>query len=127
MPRPTIPDRRETLLDVAERLVLDRGFDAMSVQSVADAAGRGVLPESIELRGGTDRVVTVADPAAHELGVEFPERSEPSGEELAELVDLVVRGEVQVPVAEVLPLGEAARGQGLVDAGRSGGKVVLVP
>jgi AcrR family transcriptional regulator len=39
MPRPTIPDRRETLLDVAERLVLERGFDAMSVQSVADAAG----------------------------------------------------------------------------------------
>ncbi|GAA2228685.1 hypothetical protein GCM10010413_26360 [Promicromonospora sukumoe] len=39
MPRPTIPDRRGTLLDVAERLVLDRGFDAMSVQSVADAAG----------------------------------------------------------------------------------------
>lgn len=39
MPRPTIPDRRETLLDVAERLVLDRGFDAMSMQSVADAAG----------------------------------------------------------------------------------------
>lgn len=39
MPRPTIPDRRETLLDVVERLVLDRGFDAMSMQSVADAAG----------------------------------------------------------------------------------------
>lgn len=39
MPRPTIPDRRETLLDVAEQLVLDRGFDVMTVQSVADAAG----------------------------------------------------------------------------------------
>lgn len=39
MPRPTIPDRRDTLLDVAERLVLDRGFDAMTVQAVADAAG----------------------------------------------------------------------------------------
>lgn len=39
MPRPTIADRRETLLDVAEQLVLDRGFDVMTVQSVADAAG----------------------------------------------------------------------------------------
>lgn len=100
---------------------------APTVDAVLDTSGRGVLPDSIELRGGTDRVLTLTDPAAHGLGVEFNERSEPSAEELTELVDLVVRGEVSVPVAKVLPLAEAARGQGLVDDGRSGGKVVLVP
>ncbi|PUB26283.1 NADPH:quinone reductase-like Zn-dependent oxidoreductase [Promicromonospora sp. AC04] len=100
---------------------------APTVDAVLDTSGRGVLPDSIELRGGTDRVLTLTDPAAHGLGVEFNERSKPSAEELTELVDLVVRGEVSVPVAKVLPLAEAARGQGLVDDGRSGGKVVLVP
>ncbi|MFC8800978.1 NADP-dependent oxidoreductase [Promicromonospora sp. NPDC057138] len=97
------------------------------VDAVLDAAGSGVLPDSIELRGGTDRVLTLTDPAAHGLGVEFNERSEPSAAELAELVGMVVRGEVSVPVAKVLPLAEAARGQALVDAGHSSGKVVLVP
>ena len=95
--------------------------------AVLDTSGRGVLPDSIELRGGTDRVLTITDPAAHGLGVQFTERSEPSAEDLGELVDLVVRGEVSVPVAKVLPLAEAARAQSLVDDGHSGGKVVLVP
>lgn len=39
MPRPLIPDRRRRILDAAEEFVLERGFDAMSVQSVADRAG----------------------------------------------------------------------------------------
>ncbi|MFI2364437.1 NADP-dependent oxidoreductase [Promicromonospora sp. NPDC019610] len=97
------------------------------VDAVLDTSGAGVLPDSIELRGGTDRVLTLTDPAAHGLGVEFSERAEPSAAELADLIDRVLRGEVSVPVAHVLPLAEAARGQGLVDGGHSGGKVVLVP
>uniref|UniRef100_UPI00055B9D35 zinc-binding dehydrogenase n=1 Tax=Promicromonospora kroppenstedtii TaxID=440482 RepID=UPI00055B9D35 len=100
---------------------------APAVDAVLDTTGRGVLPDSIELRGSTDRVLTLADDAAHGLGVEFTERSEPSAEELADLIGAVVRGEVSVPVAHVLPLTEAARAQALVDGGRSGGKVVLVP
>lgn len=100
---------------------------APAVDAVLDTAGSGVLPDSIELRGGTERVLTLADPAAHTLGVEFTERSEPSSEVLAEILDLVARGEVSVPVAHVLPLAEAARAQSLVDDGHAGGKVVLVP
>lgn len=98
-----------------------------AVDAVLDTSGAGVLPDSIELRGGTDRVLTLADPAARALGVEFSERSEPSSADLAELAGLVARGEVSVPVATVLPLAEAARAQGLVDGGHAGGKVVLVP
>ncbi|MFI2487437.1 NADP-dependent oxidoreductase [Promicromonospora kroppenstedtii] len=100
---------------------------APAVDAVLDTSGRGVLPDSIELRGGTDRVLTLADDAAHGLGVEFTERSEPSADDLADLIGAVVRGDVSVPVAHVLPLTEAARAQALVDGGRSGGKVVLVP
>ncbi|MDR7385757.1 NADP-dependent oxidoreductase [Promicromonospora iranensis] len=100
---------------------------APTVDAVLDAAGSGVLPDSIELRGGTDRVLTLADPAALGLGVEFSERSEHSAETLAEVIGLVARGDVSVPVAKVLPLAEAARAAGLVDDGHTGGKVVLVP
>lgn len=41
MPRPLIPNRREAILDAAERLVLDQGFSSMSVQQVAEHAGIG--------------------------------------------------------------------------------------
>lgn len=39
MPRPLIPHRRDRILDAAERLVLARGFDAMSIAAVAEDAG----------------------------------------------------------------------------------------
>lgn len=39
MPRPLIPQRRERILDAAEALVLERGFDAMSVQAIAQRVG----------------------------------------------------------------------------------------
>lgn len=39
MPRPLIPDRRDRILDAAEALVLERGFDAMSIQSLAERVG----------------------------------------------------------------------------------------
>jgi hypothetical protein len=79
-----------------------------AVDAVFDAAGRGVLPDSIELRGGTDRILTIADPAAAELGVELSEEAKPSRTGLAELLGLVARGEVSVPVARVLPFAAAA-------------------
>lgn len=39
MPRPLIPHRRERILDAAEVLILGRGFDAMSVQAIAEQVG----------------------------------------------------------------------------------------
>jgi NADPH:quinone reductase-like Zn-dependent oxidoreductase len=41
------------------------------VDAVLDAAGKGALPVSIDLRGGTSRIITIADPAAGDLGVTF--------------------------------------------------------
>lgn len=38
-PRPLIPNRRDRLLDAAEELVLERGFDAMTIQGLADTVG----------------------------------------------------------------------------------------
>lgn len=41
MPRPLVPHRRERILDSAEALVLDRGFDATNIAAVAERAGIG--------------------------------------------------------------------------------------
>ncbi|GAB3714643.1 TetR/AcrR family transcriptional regulator [Mariniluteicoccus flavus] len=41
MPRPLIPDRRRRIIDVAEALVLERGFDKTSIAEVAARVGIG--------------------------------------------------------------------------------------
>jgi AcrR family transcriptional regulator len=41
MPRPRLPHRRTAILDAAEQLVLEQGFDATSVADVASRAGIG--------------------------------------------------------------------------------------
>lgn len=41
MPRPLIPDRVGAILDAAEALVLERGYDSVTVEQVAKAAGIG--------------------------------------------------------------------------------------
>ncbi|PRB19178.1 TetR/AcrR family transcriptional regulator [Microbacterium sp. MYb62] len=51
MPRPRVPDRRERILDAAEELVLARGFDAMSVASIAGHAGIGKGAVYLEFAG----------------------------------------------------------------------------
>ena len=47
--------------------------------------------------------------------------------ELEELLAAVAGGEIAVPVAQVLPLEEAAQAQRLTDAGGAGGKIILRP
>ncbi|WP_449281292.1 TetR/AcrR family transcriptional regulator [Leucobacter sp.] len=67
MPRPLLPDRHGRILDAAEALVLERGFDATSVAAVAARAGIGKGAVYLEfaskrdildalLRRGTERM-----------------------------------------------------------------------
>ncbi|MFC8597681.1 NADP-dependent oxidoreductase [Isoptericola sp. NPDC057191] len=97
------------------------------VDAVLDTTGAGVLPDSIALRGGTDRIVTIADDAAADLGVTASYRSERDADELAQAVDALARGDLTTTVGAVLPLADAARAHALVESGHPGGKVVLVP
>ncbi len=106
-----------------------RAAAPQGVDAVFDAAGRGALPDSIELRGGTtERIVTIADPAAGELGVTFSsggvEAPEPA---LAEHAVLAAEGRLTLPVAEVFPLAEAAKAQALSETGHVRGKIVITP
>ncbi|CAN5298818.1 NADP-dependent oxidoreductase [soil metagenome] len=97
------------------------------VDAVLDTAGAGVLPGSIELAGGTDRVVTLADPAAHGLGVTFASGTakDQNAAVLVAVAALVVSGEVILPPTRHFALADAALAQDAVAAGGRRGKVLL--
>lgn len=96
------------------------------VDAVFDAAGKGALQDSIILRGGTGRIVTIADFRARELGVVFesgPQRR--SATRLAELAGQAAAGDLVTTVGAVYPLAEAAAAHRISDAGHARGKLVL--
>ncbi len=104
------------------------------VDAVFDSAGKGALPDSIELRGGKTRIVTIADPSAYQLGIPFsavpPPAVSPGGTAamraaLRTLAELVASGKVTVAVAEVLPLTDAARAHAVIEKSHAPGKIVL--
>jgi len=83
------------------------------VDAALDVAGSGVLRELIELAGGPERVVTIADFAgAQEHGVTFS--SGDAGRAvhaLAEIGELIESGRFSLPVAQTFPLGPSAPSQ----------------
>lgn len=99
------------------------------VDAVFDASGRGALPASIELRGGTtDRIVTIADGDAAELGVAFSSGGGgPSADRLGENARRAEAGELRVEIAQVFPLADAASAHALSEGGHVRGKLVLLP
>ncbi|MEG3613994.1 NADP-dependent oxidoreductase [Isoptericola haloaureus] len=104
-----------------------RDLAPSGVDAVLDTSGAGVLPDSITLRGGTERIVTIADPAAADLGVTFSSGARRDRDALAEDVAALARGDLTTTLGDVLRLDDAARAHALVESGRSDGKVVLVP
>ncbi|MER7177179.1 NADP-dependent oxidoreductase [Streptomyces mesophilus] len=95
------------------------------VDAVFDLAGKGALADSITLRGGTDRIVTIADFGAPELGVTFSQGpQERSTERLAALAQDAAAGKL-VTTVRAYPLAEAAEAQQASDAGHVRGKLVL--
>ncbi|MEU4340924.1 NADP-dependent oxidoreductase [Nocardia sp. NPDC023852] len=94
------------------------------VDAVLDVAGKGALEDSITLRGGTERIVTVADFRAHQLGITFSNTQERSAARLAALADDAATGKV-VTVVTAYPLAQAATAQQVSDTGHVRGKLVL--
>ncbi|MFJ8231281.1 NADP-dependent oxidoreductase [Streptomyces sp. NPDC094448] len=98
------------------------------VDAVLDAAGKGALPDSIELRGGTvDRIVTIADPAAADYGVPYSSAAVRDRDQLAAHAVLAAEGRLRIPVAEVFPLTDAGRAQYASEHGHAPGKLILKP
>jgi NADPH:quinone reductase-like Zn-dependent oxidoreductase len=95
------------------------------VDAVLDVAGKGALEDSITLRGGTERIVTLADFRAHQLGITFATSAkERSADRLAALAQDAAAGKV-VTTVNAYPLAQAATAQQVSDAGHIRGKLVL--
>ncbi|UFS58443.1 NADP-dependent oxidoreductase [Subtercola endophyticus] len=97
------------------------------VDAVLDTAGAGTLPGSIELAGGVDRVLTIADTAAFALGVTFSGggAGEQTPDVLQKIADLALSGVLTPPPTRHFPLTEAAQAQAALAAGGFRGKTLL--
>ncbi|GAA2818665.1 NADP-dependent oxidoreductase [Kitasatospora sp. CM 4170] len=100
------------------------------VDRVLDGAGQGdVLPLSIELAGGAENVLSIADfEGAARYGVRFSggtEAKDYNREALAGALALHEAGELQLPVHRVFPLAETAEAHRVSEHGHLRGKIVL--
>ncbi|SFG01325.1 NADP-dependent oxidoreductase [Streptomyces mirabilis] len=106
------------------RAIAPRGVDA-----VLDASGRGEIPDSIELAGGPARVLTLVAFDAADTGIQV-HRSAPGesgAQALRDIVNLMEKGRLRVPIWRTFPLAEAADALQVSQAGHLGGKIVLLP
>ncbi|MFI5977663.1 NADP-dependent oxidoreductase [Streptomyces sp. NPDC051452] len=96
------------------------------VDTALDLAGSGVIRELVELTGDPQKVVSIADPGAPELGVRFSGVAGSVPEALAEAVGLISRGKLHIPVEKSYALAEAAAAHIDSQAGHTRGRRVLV-
>jgi NADPH:quinone reductase-like Zn-dependent oxidoreductase len=110
---------------MAERV---RALAPGGVDLALDVAGSGVLPELIELAGGPEHVITVADFAgAQQYGVRFSRGD--TGRALYaldQIGDLVESGQFSLPVGQTFPLADVGDAHRVGEAGRVRGKLVLL-
>ncbi|RSM44192.1 NADP-dependent oxidoreductase [Amycolatopsis balhimycina DSM 5908] len=104
-----------------------RALAPHGIDAVFDAAGQDALDVSIELRGSTDRIVTITDLRAFDLGIVFSGESRRFGAQLAEYAQLVADDALSVRIAATFALADAALAHELSETVHAGGKVVLIP
>ena len=96
------------------------------VDAVLDAAGKGGLGDAVELAGGPERVITLADEHAADYGVAL---SAPTPGRAPDAIDqtmpLLASGKLQLRSRRVLPLRDAARAHELLETGQAHEKLIL--
>ncbi len=97
-----------------------------SVDAALDAAGKGELPDAIAVAGGPERVMTLADEHAADLGVAF---SAPTPDRAPEAVDqtmpLLASGALRLRRQRHVPMADAAEAHRLLENGQAHEKLVL--
>ena len=98
------------------------------VDVALDIVGSGILPELIELAGGPEHVVTIADfSGAQEHGVAFSSGSDGRAvHAIAEIGELIESGRFSLPVAQTFPLAEIAEAHRISEGGHVRGRLVLL-
>lgn len=108
---------------LAERV---RAAAPQGIAAVLDASGRDVLAVSIELTGSPDKVVTTADSCAADYRVRFSSGDKaPMSEVFAEILPLLERGALRMPIEKTFPLEHAADAHRLSEEGHLLGKIVI--
>src|SRR5207245_11543985 len=96
------------------------------VDATFDAAGRGGLQDAITLTGGAERVITLADERAAELGVRL---SAPTPDRAPDAVaigmQLLASGELRLRSQRALPMSAAAEAHRLLEEGQVHDKLLL--
>lgn len=99
------------------------------VDRAIDDAGGGALPALVELAGGPEHVVTIADyQGAQDTGVAMTggPNSKRAWYALGEIGELIEAGRFSLPVAQAFPLEQIAEAHRLSESGHVRGKVVLI-
>ncbi|HVV23643.1 MAG TPA: NADP-dependent oxidoreductase [Pseudonocardiaceae bacterium] len=107
----------------------DRLRAAGPVDAFIDTHGDGYVKVAVELGVAPDRIDTIADFAAiDEYGVKGEgSAAASSAATVAELADLVAKGELEVPIAATYPLTEVRAAFTELERGHTRGKIVLLP
>jgi NADPH:quinone reductase-like Zn-dependent oxidoreductase len=97
-----------------------------SVDAALDAAGKGELHDAIAVAGGSERVMTLADEHAADLGVAL---STPTPDRAPEAVDqtmpLLASGALRLRRQRQVPMADAAKAHRLLENGQAHEKLVL--
>ncbi|WP_328583765.1 NADP-dependent oxidoreductase [Streptomyces sp. NBC_00370] len=96
------------------------------VDAALDLAGSGVIRELVELTGDPQKVISIADLTAPELGVRFSGVAGSVPQALAEAAALIARGKLHIPVEKAYTLAEAAAAHTDSQAGHTRGRRVMV-
>src|SRR3954468_6888115 len=93
-----------------------------------DTAGKGAIPDLIELTGDPANVAAISDFGAAELGAKVTGGGDGRAPgALAEAAALIEKGEFSLPVAEVFGFDRAGDAHRASEGGHVRGKLVLVP
>ncbi|MEV5537038.1 NADP-dependent oxidoreductase [Saccharopolyspora shandongensis] len=96
------------------------------VDAALDLAGSGVIRELVELTGDPQKVISIADLAAPELGVRFSGVAGSVPEALTKAAGLISRGKLHIPVEKSYTLADAAAAHIDSQAGHTRGRRVLI-
>jgi NADPH:quinone reductase-like Zn-dependent oxidoreductase len=103
-----------------------RALAPSGVDRAFDVAGRGALPELIELTGSPDRVLTIADPQAQQYRVLFTSGGQRAYQAFGEAARLFTQGRFTLPIARTFPLADAPDAHRISEQGHVRGKLVLL-
>jgi NADPH:quinone reductase-like Zn-dependent oxidoreductase len=114
---------------VAERLRAAAARAGAPIDALIDCVGQGYVELGIELGIAPARINTVVDPdAAARAGARAEgARAAANTEVVEEIVQLIVSGEIELPIAATFPLECVREAYELLESGHPPGKIVLIP